>query len=112
MFRDGMEILYEEEGRGYVGLSFEPYLKQWVLHVKFSSSVWGNTLETYNIIKYCLDLFPGILDELRSRGIKEVLGLCSSEKEAKFDKIFGFKDTGLVGFTPDGNKLIILKLEV
>jgi hypothetical protein len=107
-----MEILYEEEGRGYLGLSFEPYMKQWVLHVKFDLSLWGSTTEIYNIIKYCLGLFTDILNELRSRGIKEVIGLCSSEKEAKFNKIFGFKDTGLLAITPEGYKLIILKLEV
>ena len=112
MFRDGMEILYEENGRGYVGLSFEPFMRQWVLHVKFNPAVWGSATETYNLIKYCLGLFTDVLNELRSRGIKEVLGLCSSEKEAKFNKIFGFKDTGLIAITPEGYKLIILKLEV
>lgn len=109
MFRNGMEILYEEEGRGFVGLSFEPFLRQWVLHVKFEPSFWT---EVYTMIKYCLRVFESILNELRGRGITEVVGLCSSEKEAKFDRIFGFKDTGLMAITPEGNNLIILKLEV
>lgn len=108
MFRNGMEILYEEQGRGYVGLSFEPFLNQWVLHVKFEPSFWT---EVYTMIKYCLNIFDDILNELRSRGIKEVLGLCSTEKEAKFDRIFGFKDTGLMAVTQSGYKYI-LKLEV
>lgn len=109
MFRNGMEILYEEQGRGFVGLSFEPFLNQWVLHVKFEPSFWT---EVYTMIKYCLRVFESILNELRSRGITEVVGLCNTEKEAKFDRIFGFKDTGLLAITPEGNKLIILKLEV
>lgn len=108
MFKNGMEILYEEQGRGYVGLSFEPFLNQWVLHVKFEPSFWT---EVYTMIKYCLNIFDDILNELRSRGIKEVLGLCSTEKEAKFDRIFGFKDTGLMAVTQSGYKYI-LKLEV
>lgn len=108
MFRNGMEILYEEEGRGYVGLSFESYLNQWVLHVKFEPSFWT---EVYTLIKYCLNVFDGILNELRSRGITEVLALCDTEKEVKFDKIFGFKDTGLMAVTQNGYKYL-LKLEV
>ena len=106
-----MEILYEEEGRGYLGLSYEPFLNNWVLHVKFNPVIWGSTTETYNIIKYCLGLFTEILNELRNRGIKLVLGLCATEKEARFNKIFGFKDTGLLAQVGE-NYMIILQMEL
>jgi hypothetical protein len=111
VFRDGMEILYEEEGRGFLGLSYEPFLKCWVLHVKFSPDLWGSTAQTYNIIKYCLGLFEEILNELRSRGIKLVLGLCATEKEARFNMIFGFKDTGFIAQVGENN-MYILQLEL
>lgn len=108
MFRDGMEILYEEEGRGFVGLSYEPFLQNWVLHVNFNPNFWT---EVYTLIKYCLKVFESILNELRSRGIKLVLGLCATEKEAKFNRIFGFQDTGLVAQTDKGIQLLY-KLEL
>lgn len=106
-----MEILYEEEGRGYLGLSYEPFLNNWVLHVKFSPDLWKSTAEAYNMIKYCLEIFTRILDDLRSRGIKLVLGLCATEKEAKFNKIFGFKDTGLLAQVGT-EYMIILQMEL
>lgn len=111
MNRDGMEILYEEEGRGYLGLSYEPFLQNWVLHVNFSPELWKSTTEAYNIIKYCLKIFEDVLNELRNRGIKLVLGLCATEKEVKFDKIFGFKDTGLLAQVGN-NYMAILELEL
>jgi len=111
MIRDGMEILYEEQGRGYLGLSYEPFLKNWVLHVNFSPELWRSTTEIYNIIKYCLDIFNEVLNELRDRGIKLVLSLCASEKEIKFNRIFGFKDTELKVNTNEGIRSL-LELEL
>jgi len=52
-----MEILYEELNRGYLGLSYEPYLQGWVLHVNFNPNLWATDIEKYNIIKYCLAIF-------------------------------------------------------
>lgn len=112
MFRNGMEILYEEEGRGYLGLSFEPFMKEWVMHTSWNPELWGSTAEILNIIRHCLKLKPFILDELKSRGITQVVALCATEKEVKFNKLWGMVDTGLVAFSPEGIRVIILKLEV
>jgi hypothetical protein len=48
---------------------------------------------------------------LKDKGINELYSLCDSSKEVKFNKFWGFKDTGLIAHTDDGTK-IILKLEL
>jgi len=106
-----MEILYEEQDRGYLGLSYESYLQGWVLHVKFNPFIWESTFKSYSIIRYCLDIFKTILNQLKERGITEVYGLCSTEKEAKFNKLFGFKDTNLIAIGNSNESRLILKLE-
>ena len=106
-----MEILYEEQNRGYLGLSYEPYLQGWVLHVNFNPNLWATDIEKYTIIKYCLVIFKIVLKQLKERGITEVYGLCSTEKEAKFNKLFGFKDTNLIAIGNNNESKLILKLE-
>jgi hypothetical protein len=106
-----MEILYEELNRGYLGLSYEPYLQGWVLHVNFNPNLWATDIEKYNIIKYCLAIFKIVLKQLKERGITEVYGLCRGEKEAKFNKLFGFRDTHRIALCNEGQARLILKLE-
>lgn len=77
-----MEILYEEPGNGYVGLSWEPTLKKWILHI--TCSVWSK--ESYKRYKV---IGEQIKDKLRKRGITEVYGLSETPKEVKFNVMFG-----------------------
>ena len=100
-----MEILHKEENNGFLGLSYEPFMQGYVLHVELKD--WS--LSHY---KRYLHIFSIVLDKLRSRGIVEVFGLCDTEKQVKFDLLFGFRDTGLKAIGENGNKMFILHLEV
>lgn len=100
-----MELLHKEEDNGFLGLSYEPYLQGWCLHVELKD--WS--LSNY---KRYLNIFSNVLDDLRSRGIVEVFGLCDTEKQVKFDSLFGFRNTGLIATGESGNKLFIVHLEV
>jgi hypothetical protein len=100
-----MEILSEVPGDYFLGLSYEPTLQGWCLHTEITH--WS--LSQY---KRYLKILSDALEVLRSRGIVEVFALCDTEKEVKFDSLFGFRDTGLKATGESGNKMFILHLEV
>lgn len=100
-----IEILAEEKGKWFLGVSYEPTLKGWCMHTEITD--WS--LSHYK--KY-LNVLANALITLKNRGIVEVFALCDTEKEVKFDLLFGFKDTGLVATGESGNKMFILHLEV
>lgn len=77
-----MDILYEEPDNGFVGLTWEPTLKKWILHIDCKQ--WSK--ETYKRYK---QIGEEVKDMLRKRGIKEVYGLSETPKEIKFNVMFG-----------------------
>jgi hypothetical protein len=79
--------LYEEEGNGYVALSWEPYMEKWILHIECKE--WS--LSTY---KRYRKVGEAIRKVLKRRGINEVYGLSKTPKEVKFNALFGAEYTG------------------
>lgn len=99
-----MEILYKEDS-GFVGLSYSDELEQYVMHTDVT--IW-----TPSEFKRYIVIFGKILDSLYERGIKEVYGICDTEKELKFNELFGFKYTGLMVTDSEGVESYLSKLEV
>lgn len=100
-----MRILYKEEGNGFLGLTFDSALNIYVMHVDLV--VWS--VSDY---KRYLIIFGNVLNLLREVGIDEVYSFCDSPKEVKFNKLFGFVETGLTGLDDKGVESLILKLEI
>ena len=98
-----MIMLYEEP-QGYVGVTFDDETSLCYMHVRlhqWSVSEYKRYLRIFEIIKRHLkELVP------------EVYSTCKTEKDFKFNKLFGFEDTGLFVRTKVGNieKLGVLKL--
>lgn len=100
-----MRVLYEEEGNGFLGLSVEPNLDVFVLHVDLKS--WS-----VSEFKRYLKIFSYYLNVLRDIGIKEVYGICDSEKELKFNELFGFRFTGFKVTDTNGVESYLSRLEL
>jgi hypothetical protein len=100
-----MEILYEEPGNGYTGLSWEPTLEKWILHLV--TKEWS--LSTYKRYK---KLAKQIKHRLRQRGITEIYGLSDTEKEIKFNRLFGGVYTGTIVKTDDGELKYLVKCKL
>lgn len=100
-----MEILYAEEGNGFVGLTFDDRLQVWVMH---------NELKAWSVseFKRYKEVFKQIRVMLRERGIYEVYGLVDNPKSLKFNKMFGALPTGDVAADSTGSLNIITRLEV
>jgi hypothetical protein len=98
-----MIILYEEE-QGFVGLSFDSSLNVYIMHVdlyRWSASEFKRYLKIFEVIKkHVKELTP------------EVYSLCDNEKEYKFNKMFGFEDTGYKAEDSLGNICIIGRLKL
>jgi hypothetical protein len=99
-----LKVIYKEDNNGYLGLSYEPFLQKTIMHIEFKK--WNldecrRYREIWKVIKKCL----------KEKGMTEIYSLCDSDKEVKFNKFWGFKDTGLMAQTDLGIK-IILKLEL
>lgn len=99
-----LKVIYQEPDNGYLALSYEPFLEKTIMHIEFKK--WNldecrRYRELWEVIKKCL----------RNGGITEIYSLCDSDKEIKFNKFWGFKDTGLLAETANGIKYI-LKLEL
>lgn len=100
-----MRILYQEEGNGFLGISLDKELDIFVLHVDLK--IWS--VSEY---KRYLKVFGFYLNILKESGIKEVFSFCDSPKEEKFNKLFGFQETGLEAEDSEGIKSTILRLEL
>lgn len=99
-----LKVIYKEEDNGFVGLSYEPFLQKTIMHLEFKR--WSLTecrryKKVWSIIK----------KTLKESGITEVHSLCDSERAVKFNKFWGFKDTGFIAQVEDGYRYI-LKLEL
>lgn len=107
MIREGKEILYEEEGRGYLGLSYEEKYDIWVLHFEITKEAWS--LSQY---RKCLIIFTRLIQDLRRRGITEVYGFSLSEKAERLVTMFGFTLTPAIGLSEGRIPFSVLKLEI
>jgi hypothetical protein len=79
-----MEILYEEQGNGFIGISWNEALNNWEMHIECLS--WSHTK-----FKRYLKGLEKVKTTLRERGIEQVIGICASKKERKFNIVFGAK---------------------
>lgn len=100
-----MKKIYEEKDNGFVGLSYYGDLKIHVMHIELKS--WS--VSEY---KRYLKIWKILRKSLKKVGINEVFSFCDSDKEMKFNKIFGFKDTGIIATDINNVTSKILKLEV
>lgn len=100
-----MEILYEEEDNGFIGLSFNHTYNIWVLHtdcIKWSVKEFKRYKAIMERVKV----------DLKHRGITEVYGMCADKKAVRFNKMFGAMPTGHVAKLANGDIEIITKLEI
>lgn len=81
-----MEILYEEPGNGFIGLSWNKELDGWELHVEATPEKF-----TPSILKQYYKNMDKIKTLLRKRGITHTYGICETKKERKFNFLFGAK---------------------
>ena len=82
-----MEILYTDEDIT-ISLEYHENTKMYFVHTKVIS--WS--LSKYK--KYIL-IVGKELNKLEIRGIKQVFAIPPSEKEEKWQMLFGFSDTGM-----------------
>lgn len=101
-----MDILYEEPGNGFIGVTWNQDLNNWEMHIECNS--WSHTK-----FKRYLKGLEVAKQKLRDKGIKRVFGLCESKKERKFNIVFGAKavPNGII-LTEDGvlNYLTVLEI--
>lgn len=98
-----MIYLYRED-TGYVAISWNKELNAYVMHVVINN--W--TVSEYKRYK---KIFKVILEELK-KVTPFVYSLCLTPSNVKFNKAFGFKDTGDIAISTSGELLKILKLEL
>lgn len=101
----GIEILYEEPDNGYVGISWEKSINNWVIHIVCHE--WS--LSTYKRYKVVGERVKAIL---RARGIKVIYGLAEDVKAVRFNKMFGAETTGHLVEDDQGKLNILIKLEL
>jgi hypothetical protein len=101
---EDIEILYQEES-GFVGLSWSKELDSYLMHTDVT--IWS--VSEY---KRYIEIFGKILDGLYQRGIKEVYGVCDTQKELKFNELFGFKYTGIMTTDVEGTESYLSRLEI
>lgn len=90
-------ILYEEDNNGYVAISYEPYMKKWILHIECTE--WS--LSAYKRYRKVGEVIKKVL---KRRGINEVYGLSDTPKEIKFNALFGGEYTGELAEINNGSK--------
>jgi hypothetical protein len=101
-----MEILYEEKENGFIGVTWNEELNDWVMHIECHS--WS-----HNKFKRYLKGLEIAKQKLRDKGITHVLGICETKKERKFNIVFGAKaiPNGVL-LTEDGTLNYLTKLEI
>lgn len=98
-------MLYSEPGNGYIGITFNEKINGYILHIDVKE--W--TLSSYKRYK---KLEKVIRQELRSRGITQVYGICKDKKAVKFNKMFGAEVTGHLVETELGDYELLVKGDV
>jgi len=107
MIREGKEILYEEKGRGSLGISYEEKYDIWVLHFEITEEAWS-----YSQYRKCLMIFARLIQDLKRRGITELYGFSLSKKAERLVKMFGFTLTPAIGLSEGITPFSVLKLEI
>lgn len=97
-----MEILYKEKDNGFIGLSWEPTLEVWILHIDCKE--WSK--ETYKRYK---EIGQMIRQELKKNGITEVYGLSETKKEVKFNRMFGGEVLPYIVYDSEGKPNYLVK---
>jgi len=92
------------EGESFIGLSYNHEIQGYIMHVAVKD--WS--LSEYKRYKKIFELIKRTL----SKVTPVVYSLCITQKHLKFNKMFGFKDTGLVSIGLDGQLARIAKLEL
>jgi hypothetical protein len=82
-----MEVLYSDDD---ITISLQYYEKTNMYFIHSKVNQWS--LSKYK--KYLL-IFGGILNNLKDKNILTVYAIPPSEKEEKWESLFGFKDTGM-----------------
>lgn len=101
-----MEILYEEEDNGYIGLSYNHTYNIWVLHIS-DIEIWSvSEFKRYKAI------MERVKVDLRNRGITTLYGFCADKKAVKFNKMFGATTTGDFVKLANGDYELVVKLEI
>ena len=90
-----MIYLYKED-QGYIAISYDETVKAYIMHTKFKR--WG--ISEY---KRYLRILQIVKEELKKL-TPFVLSLCQGERELKFNKAFGFKETGFLFFSTETGK--------
>jgi hypothetical protein len=99
------EVLYREANNGYVGYYFDEVIG----HVLTCHLVMWSRQD----YKRYLPIWGSILNELKHRGISHVFGLCKTEKDKKFNEVFGFVATGdFMTMADTSDERIIMRLEL
>lgn len=98
-----MIYLYRE-GEGFVSISWNNELQAFLMHVVIEH--WS--LSEYKRYK---EIFKIIKEELK-KVTPFVYSLCSTTKAVRFNKAFGFKDTGLTALEANNQIAKILRLEL
>lgn len=103
-----MEILYEEDDIGFVGLSWEDNLKVWMIHINTPNENFAKNW-SLSKAKHYLKVKEKLRDIMVSRGIYEVYGLSDTPKEVKYNLLLGAEDTGVIVTTDKGVKKYLVK---
>jgi hypothetical protein len=100
-----MIILWEDPDNAFIGITYDNKLKAHQMHVDCIK--W-----TPSYLKKYLKAIKKVKETLKDSGIEFVYGLCESEKELKFNKVFGaIQVDNHVAFDNDGGKNYITILE-
>ena len=98
-----MIILYEEP-QGYVAITLDDATEKCYMHVELKN--WS--LSEYKRYLVIFEIIKKHLKEL----VPEVYSICDTEKEFKFNALFGFEDTGLKVLQEDGALGILGRLKL
>lgn len=102
-----MEILYKEEGLYSIGLSWEPKLQVWMIHLITTDNVKKNW--SVSEAKRYLKVRDLLREEMKKRGIKEVYGLAETPKEVKYDLLIGAEVLPYIVYDTEGNPNYLVK---
>tara|TARA_R110001606_G_scaffold198831_2_gene346441 strand:+ start:252 stop:587 length:336 start_codon:yes stop_codon:yes gene_type:complete len=96
-------LLYEEEGNGFISMTYDKKLNGYVMHMdckKWSLSTYKRYLGIWNIV----------IKHLKKVGIKEFYGTCADVKALKFNALFGVKYTGKEVILETGEKQFLSRI--
>lgn len=90
------ETLYEDGNGFWLGRYKEPTFNVWIL---------GVTISRWSLSEY--KRYIKIFAEVLHKHPETYYSLVNSEKEKKFNMLFGFKETGLIVETVEGSREVL-----